>query len=229
MGSEQDAETSGDSVHLQIVDVEIERPGWSSAAGHAGEAIARLHLALATCPTAIDSWEIRLADRVFGESWPRLESALPPAEFERLTKAVAPVRDDMIRAFDGLPSQRIHGDCHAGNILFDGDELTGFIDLDHLPIGPRMYDLGYYLSCGITSCTDAGEAPADALERLGRPLFAGYRSVTALADGEPAAIAPIMLSVQLILADFYLQAANHPRAHRSLRFVHWASHLTWTP
>ena len=41
MGSEQDAETSGDSVHLQIVDVEIERPGWSSAAGHAGEAIAR--------------------------------------------------------------------------------------------------------------------------------------------------------------------------------------------
>jgi Ser/Thr protein kinase RdoA (MazF antagonist) len=139
---------------------------------HTGAGIAKLHQALATCPAAIDSWEIH---------------------------------------------------------LLTGDEVTGFIDLDHLPIGPRMYDLGYYLSCGITACTEGGEAPADALERLSHPLFAGYRAVTPMTAGESAAIVPIMLSVQLILADWYLQAGNQPRADRSLRFTHWAANLDWRP
>ncbi len=196
---------------------------------HTGGAIAELHQALATCPAAIDSWEIHLADRTFGETWPNLETNLPPADFKQLSAAISPVRDEMVQAFEGLPSQRIHGDCHAGNILLTGDEVTGFIDLDHLPIGPRMYDLGYYLSCGITACTESGEAPADALERLSHPLFAGYQAVTPMTAAESAAIVPIMLSVQLILADWYLQAGNRPRADRSLHFTHWAATLNWRP
>jgi Ser/Thr protein kinase RdoA (MazF antagonist) len=193
---------------------------------HTGAAIAKLHRALATCPVAIDSWEIHLAERTFGEAWPNLEANLPPAEFEQLSAAISPIRDAMIQAFEELPSQRIHGDCHAGNILLTGDEVTGFIDLDHLPIGPRMYDLGYYLSCGITACTEGGEAPAAALDRLSGPLFAGYRAVRPITAGEFAAIVPIMLAVQLILADWYLQAGNQPRADRSLTFTRWAAHLT---
>jgi Ser/Thr protein kinase RdoA (MazF antagonist) len=196
---------------------------------HSGAAIARLHQALATCPTAIDSWQIHLAERTFGESWPGLEARLPAAEFERLSAAIDPVHDEMIRAVEGLPSQRIHGDCHAGNILLTGDEVTGFIDLDHLPIGPRMYDLGYFLSCSLITCTDGGEAATDALERLSRPLFAGYRSVLPLTERETAAILPIMLYVQLILADWYLQAGISHRADRALRFTRWAAELDWCP
>ena len=194
-----------------------------------GTGIARLHQALATCPTAIDSWQIRLAERTFGESWPGLEARLPAAEFERLSAAIDPVYDEMTRAVEGLPSQRIHGDCHAGNILLTGDEVTGFIDLDHLPIGPRMYDLGYFLSCSLVSCTDRGEPAEDALERLSRPLFAGYRSVLPLTEGEAEAILPIMLYVQLILADWYLQAGISHRADRALHFTRWAAGLHWRP
>lgn len=195
-----------------------------------GAGIAKLHQALDTCPTNIHSWEIHLAERTFGESWPLLEVALPAADSARLSEAVLPVREGMVKAFEGLPSQRIHGDCHAGNILFVGDELTGFIDLDHLPIGPRTYDLGYYLSCGITYCTDQGEHPTDALNRLGPPLFAGYESVSRLSDAEWEAIVPIMLSVQLTLAGWYFRAGNQNRADRSLNFVHWLAGMAgWTP
>ncbi len=44
-------------------------------------------------------------------------------------------------AFEGQPLQRIHGDCHAGNILWN--EKTGpfFIDFDDMVVGPPVQDL----------------------------------------------------------------------------------------
>ena len=41
----------------------------------------------------------------------------------------------------GIPLQRIHGDCHAGNILWN--EKTGpfFIDFDDMVVGPAIQDL----------------------------------------------------------------------------------------
>lgn len=49
-------------------------------------------------------------------------------------------------AFAGLPVQPIHGDCHGSNVLLCNGEVSGFIELDHLPTGPRLYDLAYDLA-----------------------------------------------------------------------------------
>ncbi len=44
-------------------------------------------------------------------------------------------------AFKGQPLQRLHGDCHSGNILWN--EKTGpfFIDFDDMVVGPPIQDL----------------------------------------------------------------------------------------
>jgi Ser/Thr protein kinase RdoA (MazF antagonist) len=44
----------------------------------------------------------------------------------------------------GLPEQLIHRDCHPGNVLVDGTRVIGFIDCDHLCIGPRLFDVACF-------------------------------------------------------------------------------------
>ena len=43
-----------------------------------------------------------------------------------------------------LPRQLIHGDLHAGNVLFD-DRAPTFIDFDKTMVGPRVFDLEKYI------------------------------------------------------------------------------------
>lgn len=54
--------------------------------------------------------------------------------------------------FNGVALHRIHGDCHAGNILERGDEGLMLIDFDDMATGPAVQDLwlllpGYYRDC----------------------------------------------------------------------------------
>ena len=71
------------------------------------------------------------------------------AEFIRLTDRLLEVITPL---FDGVELQRIHGDCHAGNILERGKEGLMLIDFDDMAIGPVVHDLwlllpGYYKDC----------------------------------------------------------------------------------
>ena len=103
-----------------------------------GSAIGRLHAALAEYPSSVKSYEHDLLDHAFGQSYPQL-----PKDFR--AHSVDPHRDVAVARLSGLPVQLIHGDCDAGNILLSNGHVSGFIDLDHLPTGQRIYDLGYYL------------------------------------------------------------------------------------
>ncbi|WP_455381138.1 serine/threonine protein kinase [Salinispira pacifica] len=60
------------------------------------------------------------------------------AEFEQITAQVL----DLIRpAFEGLPLQRLHGDCHRGNILDRPGEGLLVIDFDDMMNGPPVQDI----------------------------------------------------------------------------------------
>ncbi len=43
--------------------------------------------------------------------------------------------------FAGIESQRIHGDCHWGNIIWEEDERPFFIDFDDMVKGPCVQDI----------------------------------------------------------------------------------------
>jgi len=59
-------------------------------------------------------------------------------------QAIGRVRQ-CFEAFGPLPSLRIHGDCHAGNILWR-EHGPLFVDLDDCMSGPRVQDLWMFLS-----------------------------------------------------------------------------------
>jgi Ser/Thr protein kinase RdoA (MazF antagonist) len=57
--------------------------------------------------------------------------------------------DAIQQAFDALPElrlQRLHGDCHPGNILWTPDKGPHFVDLDDAVTGPAVQDLWMLLS-----------------------------------------------------------------------------------
>jgi Ser/Thr protein kinase RdoA (MazF antagonist) len=113
-----------------------------------GRTLARVH---AVGATARFSHRAALRVERFGDQARRqvIESGFVP---EALAEQYARVSEQVIRrvrqcfdAFGPLPALRIHGDCHAGNILW---RETGplFVDLDDCMSGPRIQDLWMFLS-----------------------------------------------------------------------------------
>jgi Ser/Thr protein kinase RdoA (MazF antagonist) len=111
--------------------------------------------------------------------WLAANDALPPEVATRwhdtATTALAAVRE----AFDacaGLPSIRLHGDCHPGNVLWTA-QGPHFVDLDDAMNGPAIQDLWMLLS---------GDRHAMAAQL--HAVRAGYEDFAAL---DPRAIALI--------------------------------------
>jgi len=73
---------------------------------------------------------------------------VPDAMLEQYARVSEQVIGRVRQAFDAfgpLPGLRIHGDCHAGNILWR-EQGPLFVDLDDCMSGPRIQDLWMFLS-----------------------------------------------------------------------------------
>lgn len=145
-----------------------------------GEAIARLHKALAAYPWPANSYREQLIDTVLGDL------LLPPD----LAAAFATRRTDMAAALEKLPVQLVHGDLTPDNVLLRRPaRVAGFIDFDHLPLAPRIWDLSKYLSRRLRLRWRGGEASETGrLDHIG-PLLGGYHRHNPLSSAEIEALA----------------------------------------
>jgi Ser/Thr protein kinase RdoA (MazF antagonist) len=119
------------------------------------------------------------------------ELALPPD----VAEALASRRDSMVAALADLPTQLIHGDLTPENVLLRRPgAVSGFIDFDHLPLGPRIWDIAKYLSRRIRlRWRQRSQAPdVGRLDHLAG-FLSGYHKKSSLSPAEiealPAAIA----------------------------------------
>jgi Ser/Thr protein kinase RdoA (MazF antagonist) len=87
-----------------------------------GAAIARLHVALADCPFGIESWEV--GPGLLTASWRTVEDRLPAGALTELSARIRQRWDSIVQALSAAP-QRVHGDVHGGNLLTEGQEVTG--------------------------------------------------------------------------------------------------------
>lgn len=157
-----------------------------------GRQLASLHVALAKCEATAQGWTMDLPRQLSGEIWPALDAAsgeigfLLPQLVDRLDLA------DRIR---GLPTQRLHGDLHGGNILLDGEGIYAVVDFDEIPIGPRASDIGYYAADLVKNRVGLA---GDIVEIIGN-VVTGYCSLTALSRREADALVPLMIVSELRL------------------------------
>jgi Ser/Thr protein kinase RdoA (MazF antagonist) len=123
-------------------------------------------------------------------------------------------------ALADLPRRPIHGDCHTGNVLFHGNKVAGFVDLDHLPVGPAIYDICSALVDQIKRFVEDAEHTARWLEAFDRAIV-GYERVIGLAEHEEGAIWSMMLAIQLRFAYWMFLHGSRGLAALNLRAFYW--------
>lgn len=185
-----------------------------------GAAIGRLHTALAAHPGEIVSWHMALPTRVRENALPAVRRHLRGEHLAALDAVFDGLVDEVCAALAGLPEQHIHGDCHGGNILIADGEVSGFIDLDHLPLAPRVYDLFYLPPDRLKWRIDEPGAP-EALLPLFPHLIAGYEREHTLTLCERAALWPGMLATQRFFIQAFAEQGNEEHVERNLRALIW--------
>jgi Ser/Thr protein kinase RdoA (MazF antagonist) len=180
-----------------------------------GRGLGRLDRMLADCPWQVTSFTDDPAPDILGDEYAKL-----PTELRDL---VDPQRDQLWVALTDLPTQLIHGDCNVGNVLVHDGEVTGYIDLDHLPHGPRVSDLGYYLASRLLVAINDGDP--DAMAAVLGQYVAGYQAVHPLTERELAAVVPLLLTALVGGAAWCLHGwVPDPAGYqRNLQAIRWVT------
>lgn len=195
----------------------VETPNWYA---NTGSAIAHLHRALAAYPGTIHSWRMDLVGDTLKVDAPLLREYLAGTEGAAFGRAVGYLAQRLPGRLPGLPAQYIHGDCHGGNIVWDSERVSGFIDLDHLPWGPRVYDLGYFLA----------DIAKNRFRRRGniagwfaglRPFLRGYQSGLALSEAEVTILPAVMMAAQVRFAAWFARHEDPERVQFNLEALYW--------
>lgn len=149
----------------------------------AGGMVASMHEALATYPWRVNSYTEKYIESLDSEL------LLPPDILELFHRD----RDGITGRLAPLTLQLVHGDLTPDNVLVRLEsESVAFIDFDHLPFAPRVWDISRYLSRRFRR-----ESPADALGNVSA-FVSSYCRTSPLADVELAAI-PAMIAAMTVL------------------------------
>jgi Ser/Thr protein kinase RdoA (MazF antagonist) len=113
-----------------------------------GRFIGRIHAVGATRPfLARPTLDLETFGRT-PRAWLIGHGFIPDALLTAYTSVLDQALDGIARCFDragALPAIRLHGDCHAGNVLWTGDG-PHFVDFDDARMGPAVQDLWMLLS-----------------------------------------------------------------------------------
>ena len=112
------------------------------------------------------------------------------------------VRGEILHLIGNLPLQVIHGDFTPDNVLhLSQGRGIGFIDFDHLPNGPRIWDIAKYLSRRIRFRWCQG-APATFRMDCIEAFVAGYTKVVHLDQAEIEALPGAALAYNVMEASY---------------------------
>lgn len=170
--------------------------------------MAELHLALASYPWPANSYTENL-----GKSLEQ-ELMLPSDVAEGFAKR----RGSMTAALADLPTQLIHGDLTPENVLLRRPEsVSGFIDFDHLPLAPRIWDIAKYLSRRIRLRWRQG-SPASDLGRLDHlaGFLRGYHQTNPLSLAEIEALPPGIAAGNVLEASYFQEISAGTLSRRKL-------------
>lgn len=160
--------------------------------GAAGETLARLHLALADLSPNEDTPPCATYHNAEGvrANLGALEQQLDASEHAVIESLRSAYEDAALRAEErGLaqwPVQVIHGDWHAGNLIFRNASVVGVVDYDTVRIAPRVIDvangaLQFSLQRGEGAAGEPESWPASPDEARLKRFCRGY-------DGVPGCI-----------------------------------------
>lgn len=130
------------------------------------------------------------------------------SRYRQATQQLVELVDARFAALDGMQTLRLHGDCHAGNVLWT-DHGPHFVDLDDARTGPAIQDL--WMLAPTTAAMDA--------------LLEGYAQFRDLDPRERHLVAPLRIMRQVHWAAWVATRWHDPAF--PLAFAHVGEPRWW--
>ena len=173
-----------------------------------GRAIAGLHRALAAIEDDILPDETNLLEQIRDWALPKTRKqniqwrmGLPDSFFENWLREFSSL-------YEALPKQLIHRDPNPCNILFDGGEVSGFVDFDLSQRNVRLWD-PCYCATGLLSEWRGVEDIQAKWPTVLEGILKGYDSVNPLTPEEKSAVFHVICAIQMVFVS-YCDGKNDP-------------------
>lgn len=188
-----------------------------------GKTIAKLHRAFAGITGQINLIDNNFVNELKG--WIRRsiqEHAADSFTHEIIDASI----EELAAVYDRLDKHLIHRDLHLGNLLFDDNEVTGYIDFDLSQINARIFDIAY-LCAGWTveQVTDA-RFMAD-WKKAVQDILSGYQEEQPLSFLEMNALGIMMCCIEILFVAYFSNindTANSTKAEECLRWL-WKNRM----
>jgi len=165
-----------------------------------GKSIAKLHKALKATQKDFSPDEVELYKNVTGWALPNVKRQNIQWNMGLEDGFFNDYINDFGKLYNKLPKQLIHRDPNPSNTLFDGGEVSGFIDFDLSEINVRLWDV-CYCATGILS-----ESSSEAYEKwidVLTGILHGYDTEGELTSEEKQAVFYVICSIQMICIAYF--------------------------
>lgn len=167
-----------------------------------GEEIGRLHRALQDFPR-VNQFRAR---NVYEGTYTGVLNGLASAdvnEVRNVGTTLRQVQEDMLLVRD-LPQQLIHRDLNRNNVIFDGDQCSGFVDFDLMESNVRTFDPCYFAASLLAHRFDDVPFRQDWLQ-LVKGIFGGYNRINPLSPQEKGSIWFVMYAIEALFAALFVK------------------------
>lgn len=187
-----------------------------------GQSIARLHRALAKLETDIMPNEANLYKQVCEWAMPDVKKQNEQWSMGLSDEFFKDYAETFGSIFDKLPKQLIHRDIHPSNILFNGGEVSGFIDFDLSERNVRLWD-PCYCSTGMLSEKTGVYGHYEKWPLVLEGILHGYDSANHLTTEEKQAVFYVICSIQMVCVAYFESVEEFKELARTnremLRFI----------
>ena len=178
-----------------------------------GTALGKLHKALLSIDKNVNVYE----SNIF-KSW---EDRIRPDVAEFLPLSMITSIDTKLK--DMIPLleyQLIHRDVHMGNVLFDKDVLSTWLDFDIAQKNVRIFDIAYLLS-GLLVGNLENPEKINIWSKIREDTIAGYHATNTLTKVEKDALDIIIVFIELLFVSYNKQRGDTAASNVALDIALW--------
>jgi Ser/Thr protein kinase RdoA (MazF antagonist) len=196
---------------------DIYKDKYSELAYLIGQVIGRLHMAFRACQEKLPCYDNNFYDEITGwVSQTFREKNITSIPEDILKECVSELKN----IYSDLPRQLIHRDIHPGNMLFQNNILTGYIDFDLSQINARIFDVCYMSLSFLVGNTDDLDKTTKWFEIL-KNLVGGYSSVSSLSNDEKKAIPIMMVAIEMLFIAYFTNNEEEEYADEAAKMLLW--------